>query len=149
MQVVSGRDDQLARFIDWFNQSNTPSIDPLVRAAITHFWFITLHPFDDGNGRITRALTDLALAQADAQSIRLYAMSAAILASRSDYYRILETSQKGELFEKITRGWAQYALSNFPQRQRIITPSPGNNTSPCRIEKIHSSTETRAADAKG
>lgn len=149
MQVVSGRDDQLARFIDWFNQSNTPSIDPLVRATITHFWFITLHPFDDGNGRITRALTDLALAQADAQSIRLYAMSAAILASRSDYYRILETSQKGELFEKITRGWAQYALSNFPQRQRIITPSSGNNTSPCRIEKIHSSTETRAADAKG
>lgn len=113
MQVVSGRidkpkihfeapprsmlDDQLARFIDWFNQSNKPSLDPLVRAAITHFWFITLHPFDDGNGRITRALTDLALAQADAQSIRLYAMSAAILASRSDYYRILEQSQKGDM----------------------------------------------------
>ncbi len=113
MQVVSGRidkpkihfeapprhilDEQLARFIDWFNQSNNPSLDPLVRAAITHFWFITLHPFDDGNGRITRALTDLALAQADAQSIRLYAMSAAILASRSDYYRILEKSQTGDL----------------------------------------------------
>jgi Fic family protein len=113
MQVVSGRidkpkihfeapsrsilDEQLAQFIDWFNQSNNPSLDPLVRAAITHFWFITLHPFDDGNGRITRALTDLALAQADAQSIRLYAMSAAILASRSDYYRILEKSQSGDL----------------------------------------------------
>lgn len=109
MQVVSGRidkpkihfeapprsilDEQLVQFIDWFNESNNPSLDPLVRAAITHFWFITLHPFDDGNGRITRALTDLALAQADAQSIRLYAMSAAILASRSDYYRILEKSQ--------------------------------------------------------
>jgi len=113
MQVVSGRidkpkihfeapprsilDEQLARFIDWFNQSNNPSLDPVVRAAITHFWFITLHPFDDGNGRITRALTDLALAQADAQSIRLYAMSAAILASRNDYYRILEKSQSGDL----------------------------------------------------
>lgn len=113
MQVVSGRidkptihfeapprstlDEQLARFIDWFNQSNHPSLDPLVRAAITHFWFITLHPFDDGNGRITRALTDLALAQADSQSIRLYAMSATILASRSDYYRILEKSQSGDL----------------------------------------------------
>lgn len=113
MQVVSGRldkpkihfeapprsqlDKQLAQFIDWFNQSNNPSLDPLVRAAITHFWFITLHPFDDGNGRITRALTDLALAQADAQSIRMYAMSATILASRSDYYRILEKSQKGDV----------------------------------------------------
>ena len=112
MQVVSGRidkpkihfeapprsllDKQLAQFIEWFNQSNNPSLDPLVRAAITHFWFITLHPFDDGNGRITRALTDLALAQADAQSIRLYAMSSAILASRSDYYRILEKSQSSD-----------------------------------------------------
>lgn len=113
MQVVSGRidkpkihfeapprhalDEQLAQFILWFNQSNRPSIDPLIRAAITHFWFITLHPFDDGNGRITRALTDLALAQADAQSIRLYAMSAVILANRSDYYRMLEKSQTGDL----------------------------------------------------
>lgn len=113
MRVVSGRldnpkvhfeapprallDEQLAQFIDWFNQTNNTAIDPLLRAAITHFWFITLHPFDDGNGRITRALTDLALAQADAQSIRLYAMSAAILENRSDYYRILEKSQTGDM----------------------------------------------------
>src|SRR5690606_35390313 len=85
MQVVSGRidkpkvhfeapprrllDEQLAQFIVWFNQSLDISLDPLLRAAITHFWFITLHPFDDGNGRIARALTDLALAQADAQAI--------------------------------------------------------------------------------
>lgn len=123
MQVVSGRidkpkihfeapprhllDSQLTHFIDWFNHSNTPSLDPLLRAAITHFWFITLHPFDDGNGRITRALTDLALAQADAQSIRLYAMSAAILASRNDYYRILEKSQTSDL--DITE-WLQWFL---------------------------------------
>lgn len=126
MQVVSGRidkpkihfeapprsilDEQLARFIDWFNQSNNPSLDPLVRAAITHFWFITLHPFDDGNGRITRALTDLALAQADAQSIRLYAMSATILASRSDYYRILEKLQSGDL--DITE-WLEWFLQTL------------------------------------
>jgi Fic family protein len=126
MQVVSGRidkpkihfeapprpilDEQLAQFIDWFNHSNQPSLDPFVRAAITHFWFITLHPFDDGNGRITRALTDLALAQADAQSVRLYAMSAAILASRSDYYRILEKSQSGDL--NITE-WLEWFLLTF------------------------------------
>ncbi len=114
MQVVSGRIDKpkvhfeapprdvlelgLKAFIDWFNQSNgVNALDPLIRAAITHFWFVTLHPFDDGNGRITRALTDLALAQEDKQSIRLYAMSVAILDSRRNYYRILEQSQRHTL----------------------------------------------------
>jgi len=114
MQVVSGRvdrpivhfeappraalDDQLAEFILWFNQTqHDPTIDPLLRAAISHFWFVTLHPFDDGNGRLTRALTDLALSQADSHSIRLYAMSVAILERRADYYRALESAQKGSL----------------------------------------------------
>lgn len=111
MQVISGRIDaptvhfqappragleaKLAQFIDWFNQSAADSaLDPILRAAISHFWFVTLHPFEDGNGRLTRALTDLALAQGEAQSIRLYAMSVAILADRNGYYRILEQSQR-------------------------------------------------------
>lgn len=114
MQVVSGRIDrptvhfeappragleaQLNEFVSWFNHSREdPLLDPLLRAALCHLWFVTLHPFDDGNGRITRALTDLALAQADSQSIRLYAMSASILARRADYYRILQETQRGEL----------------------------------------------------
>ncbi|WP_422133854.1 Fic family protein [Endozoicomonas sp. ALD040] len=114
MQVVSGRIDrptvhfeapprsvltsELERFFDWFNQSrNDPKCDPLLRAAISHFWFVTLHPFDDGNGRLTRAITDLALAQADAQSIRLYAVSSAILDNRKAYYQILEQSQRGKV----------------------------------------------------
>ncbi len=114
MQVVSGRIDKptvhfeappragleqnLNEFIEWFNHSRSQAvIDPLLRAAICHFWFVTVHPFDDGNGRLTRSLTDLALAQADAQSIRLYAMSVAILENRSDYYRVLESSQRGGL----------------------------------------------------
>jgi len=71
-------------------------LDPLLRAGITHLWFITLHPFDDGNGRITRTLTDLALAQMDQQSIRLYAMSPVILNKRKSYYEILEQSQKND-----------------------------------------------------
>jgi Fic family protein len=112
MQVVSGRIDrprvhyeapprealeqELSAFIAWFNQSlKDPNMDPLLRAAISHFWFVSLHPFEDGNGRITRMLTDLALAQADKQSIRLYAMSTTILAHRNAYYRILEKSQRG------------------------------------------------------
>ncbi len=114
MQVVSGRvdrptvhfeappratlDDQLAEFIPWFNQTqHDPTMDPLLRAAICHLWFLTLHPVDDGNGRLARALTDLALSQADSQSIRLYAMSVAILERRTDYYRALESAQKGAL----------------------------------------------------
>lgn len=114
MLVVSGRvdrptvhfeappraalDDQLAEFIPWFNQTrHDPTMDPLLRAAISHLWFLTLHPVDDGNGRLARALTDLALSQADSHSIRLYAMSVAILELRSDYYRALESAQRGSL----------------------------------------------------
>ena len=119
MQVVSGRLDkqtvhfealprvqlehELDKFISWFNQSlHQSDLDPLLRAAITHFWFVTLHPFDDGNGRITRALTDMALAQADSQSIRLYAMSVAILENRKSYYQILEQCQSFDSANDLT-----------------------------------------------
>ena len=111
MQVVSGRIDrptvhfeappragleaQLDDFLAWFAASrHDDSLDPLLRAGIAHFWFVTLHPFDDGNGRLTRALTDLALAQAQPQAIRFHAMSASILADRAGYYRVLEATQK-------------------------------------------------------
>lgn len=112
MQVVSGRIDrpkvhfeappreglevEIDRFLDWYESSrHDPALDPLIRAGLAHFWFVTLHPFEDGNGRIARAIADRALAQADQQSIRMYAMSAAILARRDDYYRCLEASQRG------------------------------------------------------
>lgn len=114
MQVVSGRidkpivhfeapgrdilDGEINQFIHWFNDSKSnTSLDPLLRAAITHLWFVTLHPLDDGNGRITRLLTDLALAQAEHQSVRFYAMSVGILANRKSYYEILEQTQKGDV----------------------------------------------------
>jgi len=113
MQVVSGRIDRptihfeapprdglearIDDFLAWFNASRTDAtLDPLLRAALAHFWFVTLHPFDDGNGRLTRALTDHALAQGEAQSIRFYAMSVAILADRKGYYRELEAAQRCE-----------------------------------------------------
>jgi Fic family protein len=114
MQVVSGRldrpvvhfeapprqglDEQVDAFLAWFNTSvEATSPDPILRAGIAHFWFVTLHPFDDGNGRLTRAIGDLALAQAERQSIRFYTMSASILADRTGYYDVLESSQKGGL----------------------------------------------------
>ncbi|WP_341303612.1 Fic family protein [Pseudomonas sp. TMP25] len=127
MQVVSGRLDkptvhfqappraglqqQVNDFLAWFTSSqHDPQLDLLLRAGIAHFWLVTLHPFDDGNGRITRALTDLALAQSEPQAIRFYAMSASILDDRAGYYRILETSQKGAL--DIT-AWLQWFLSTL------------------------------------
>ncbi|MEZ9368132.1 Fic family protein [Shewanella sp. 10N.286.51.B2] len=114
MQVVSGRIDrpvihfeapgreildvELDAFITWFNDSKEDTaLDPLIRAAICHLWFATLHPLDDGNGRITRLLTDLALAQAEQQSVHFYAMSVGISANRKRYYEVLETTQKGGL----------------------------------------------------
>jgi Fic family protein len=114
MQVVSGRLDrptvhfeapprqglerQLDAFLGWFESSrHQAGLDPLLRAGIAHFWFVTLHPFDDGNGRLTRTITDLALAQGEAQAIRFYAMSASILDDRNGYYRVLEKSRKATL----------------------------------------------------
>jgi Fic family protein len=127
MQVVSGRidrptvhfeapprtglEEQLADFLSWFESSRSDAnLDPLLRAGIAHFWFITLHPFDDGNGRLTRAITDLALAQGEQQAIRFYAMSASILDDRAGYYRILEASQKGTLD---TTAWLQWFLGTL------------------------------------
>lgn len=112
MQVVSGRLDrptvhfeapprshlevELSRFLDWFNQP-PEGLDTLLRAGIAHLWLITLHPFDDGNGRVTRAVTDRALAQAEGQTVRFYSLSAAIMARRSSYYELLEQTQKSDL----------------------------------------------------
>ncbi|MGX4728550.1 Fic family protein [Pseudomonas corrugata] len=128
MQVVSGRLDrptvhfeapprqglerQLQTFLDWFEASrHQPGLDPLLRAGIAHFWFVTLHPFDDGNGRLTRTLTDLALAQGEAQAIRFYAMSVSILEDRAGYYRALESTQKATLDITDWLSWFLQTLS--------------------------------------
>jgi len=127
MQVVSGRLDRprvhfeapprhgleagLTLFIEWFN--NPPSgLDPLLRAGVAHLWLITLHPFDDGNGRVARAVTDRALAQAEQRSVRFYSLSAAIMARRKAYYDQLEQTQRGEL--DITR-WLSWFLDTLEE----------------------------------
>ncbi|MEO8489226.1 Fic family protein [Pseudomonas sp.] len=127
MQVVSGRLDRptvhfeapprlglgkaLDEFLEWFEASrDQPELDPFIRAGVAHFWFVTLHPFDDGNGRLTRAITDLALAQGDHHAIRFYALSASILEDRAGYYHALESSQKASL--DITE-WLEWFLSTL------------------------------------
>ncbi len=87
--------DEILAFLDWFN-SNTEG-DWVVKAAISHLWFVTIHPFEDGNGRIARAIADMALARSEQSSQRFYSMSAQIRQERSEYYDILEKTQKGTM----------------------------------------------------
>lgn len=111
MQVVSGAmgkekvhfqapdpsliEKEIQIFLDWYN--NNVKLDSVLKAAIAHVWFVTIHPFEDGNERITRALTDMLLAQSDKSIQRFYSMSAQIRIERKKYYEVLEKTQKGDL----------------------------------------------------
>jgi len=119
MQVVSGiigrenihfeapdallLEQEMDRFLDWFNKTGTD--DPVLKAAIAHFWFVTIHPFEDGNGRIARAIADMALARSDNSLQRFYSMSAHIEQERKEYYNSLETCQKGNLDITLWLNW--------------------------------------------
>ena len=109
MQVVSGPigrervhfeapaaerlDAEMRSFLDWFNSSN--ETDGALKAGLAHLWFVTIHPFDDGNGRIARAITDMAFAKSEESSQRFYSMSSQISRERAEYYRALESAQRG------------------------------------------------------
>ncbi len=88
-------DAELASFLTWFNAQ--AQSDPVLKAALAHLWFVTVHPFDDGNGRIARAIADMALARSEQSPQRFYSMSAQIRVERQAYYDILEATQKGGL----------------------------------------------------
>jgi Fic family protein len=111
MQVVSGPigrervhyeapsaarlDAELSAYLQWFAED--ARLDPVLKSAIAHLWFVTIHPFDDGNGRIARAIADMALARSEQSPQRFYSMSARIRLERKAYYDILEATQKGDL----------------------------------------------------
>lgn len=86
---------EMAIFLEWFEAPD--KTDPVLRAGLAHLWFVTIHPFEDGNGRIARAIADMALARAEGSPQRFYSMSAQIRRQRDAYYDALERSQKGEL----------------------------------------------------
>lgn len=87
--------DEMKTFLHWFNHTTTS--DPVLKAGIAHLWFVTIHPFDDGNGRIARAISEMQLCRADETAQRFYSMSAQIRTERNEYYRQLEQTQKGTL----------------------------------------------------
>jgi len=142
---IAGRlENEMHAFLEWFGDGS--SIDPVLKAAVAHLWFVTIHPFEDGNGRIARAIADLVLARSENSGQRFYSMSAQIRKERNAYYEILEHTQKGELditpwlqwfldcldrafdgAEGIlanvlakARFWELHAGSSFNDRQRLV-----------------------------
>src|SRR5207237_4955279 len=129
MQVVSGPigketthftappasrlDTEVTAFLDWFNHSR--EIDPVLKAGVAHLWFVTIHPFEDGNGRIARAVADMAFARAEETNQRFYSMSSQIQRERDAYYEILERTQQATLD---ISGWLEWFLACF---SRAIT----------------------------
>ena len=135
---------EMKLFLDWFNSANT--IDPVLKSAISHVWFVTIHPFDDGNGRIARAIADMQLAKADANPQRFYSLSAQLRLERNHYYDILEKTQKStlditewivwflkcmdnalnstdEILQSVllkTRFWDKHTQTLINQRQRLL-----------------------------
>lgn len=99
---------EMLDFLLWFNVDQQH--DPIIKAGLAHLWFVTLHPFDDGNGRIARAIGDMALARADGSSQRFYSLSAQIGRDRKNYYDLLEKTQKGEM--DVTQ-WLSWFLSSL------------------------------------
>jgi len=100
---------EIKNFLEWFNAQKKTE-DSILRAAMAHLWFVTIHPFDDGNGRIARAITDMSLARSEFSSKRFYSMSARISIERTSYYEILERTQKGGLDITV---WFEWFLSCF------------------------------------
>jgi Fic family protein len=124
MQVVSGAygrqklhfeapaaavlDREISTFLSWFNKpAHAQTLPPLIKAGLSHLWLVTLHPFDDGNGRISRAVGDMALARAEQHGQRFYSLSAQIQREREDYYDHLERTQKGNMDVTV---WLQWFL---------------------------------------
>ncbi len=110
---------EMDKFLDWFNNDNT--LDPVLKAAIAHFWFIIIHPFDDGNGRIGRAITDMLLARAEGSGDRFYSMSSQILVERKQYYEVLQKVQHstGDITEWLE--WFLHCLKNAMLATENIT----------------------------
>jgi Fic family protein len=151
MQVVSGAfgrervhfeapaakrlEKEMAAFLEWFN--GTDQTDPVLRAALAHLWFVTIHPFDDGNGRIARAITDMGLARSEQSSQRFYSMSAQIRTERKTYYELLEKTQESDL--DITP-WLEWFLACLNRAFDGTEQTLGSVLQKARFWEVHAAT---------
>ena len=155
MQVVSGpmgrervhfeapEAEQLEKmmkaFLKWFSQEM--SLDPVVKAGIAHMWFVTIHPFEDGNGRIARAIADMQLARSDESEQRFYSMSAQIRKERNDYYAMLEQTQKGNLD---LSEWLSWFLACLERSMVATEDTLAGVLRKAKFWQTHASTEMNA-----
>jgi Fic family protein len=123
---------EMNAFLLWFNEP--AAMDPVLKAAIAHLWFVTVHPFEDGNGRIARAITDMQLARADGSRQRFYSMSAQIQRERNAYYEILEKTQKGDL--DITK-WLLWFLACLDEAVTVSKENLSGITQKARFWEVN------------
>jgi Fic family protein len=108
---------EMKTFLDWFGNNN--DIDPVLKAGIAHLWFVTIHPFEDGNGRIARAIGDMALARADGTQNRFYSLSSQIESERKEYYNQLERQQRSTPDITIWLEWFLHCLGRAISNSEI------------------------------
>ena len=128
--------EEMDRFLNWFNNDKI-RIDPVLKAAIAHFWFIIIHPFDDGNGRIARAISDMLLARGEGSGERFYSMSAQILAERKQYYAVLQKVQHstGDITE-----WLQWFLNCLRNAMLATESTTSKILAKTQFWKLHENT---------
>jgi Fic family protein len=129
----AGLGAEFDRFLTWFN-APPADLDGLVRAGLAHLWFVTLHPFEDGNGRLARAITDMALSQDERQPMRLFSLSAQILRERESYYDILEQTQRGGL--DVT-DWLEWFLTQVESAATAAEQTVANTLAKARFWLTH------------
>lgn len=160
MQVVSGRvgrervhfvapprdtlEAMLDAFLVWFNQPSD-QLDGLIRAGLAHLRFVTLHPYEDGNGRLARAITDMALSQDEKQSMRLFSLSAQILRERDSYYTMLERTQRGSLD---VSDWLVWFLAQVEAAALAAEQTVANTLAKARFWLRHQSTSLNERQRK-
>jgi len=133
----TGLEAEWSGFLDWFN-APPAGLDGLLRAGLAHLWFVTLHPFEDGNGRLARAITDLAISQDERQPMRFFSLSAQILRERERYYQVLESTQRGDL--DVTE-WLAWFLAQVTVSATAAETAVANTLAKARFWLRHHRTE--------
>jgi Fic family protein len=135
---------ELSTFVTWFNTPQ-PEIDGLIRAGIAHLWLVTLHPFEDGDGRIARAVTDMALSQDEQRELRLFSMSSQIMRVRDQYYTQLERTQRGQA---TLTDWLAWFLEQVAQACVLSETIIASTLAKARFWLLHQTTDLNTRQRK-